>query len=320
VSATAWLVLGPAIAAIALAVFALVRRGRAEPFPLRDAPALGLRSRRTAFTRFGLLALLGGALAATFMLVPRPTGELSSLVPSGRNTLVVLDMSQSVSDLVYREIARTLQGVVTATGPNGRVGLVLFSDVAQLALPPGSHAVDLQPFTTFFRPKDQRGMTGKPIYYRAAGPTEQALVQYPLNPWFGHFSAGTQISTGLALARSALTRVGGGRAILLSDLQDDVADLPRLTRELVAWSGDPALELRIVALPPATAADKSIFTQITGRPEDVVDSLDLATGNRGAGEPRQGMSIPFLAVVLVLALVLSASLLRATPLRWSRSQ
>lgn len=319
-SAAAWWVVGPAIAAIAVAALAVGRGARPDRIPLADAGSLRPASRRATTIRVSLLAAIGGALAATFLLAPRPTGELSDLVSSGRNTLVVLDMSQSVSDLVYREIARTLQGIVTTAGPNGRVGLVLFSDSAQLALPPGSRAVDLAPFTTFFRPKDRRGMAGKPIYYRAAGPTEQALVQYPLNPWFGRFSAGTQISRGLRLARRALREPGGGRVILVSDLQDDSSDLPALTRELVTWERDPSLELRVVALPPATASDKSVFTQITGKPQNVVDSLDLATGNGGAGEPGQHMSISFLAVVLALAVVLGTNELLGTPLRWGRAR
>jgi hypothetical protein len=230
-------------------------------------------------------------------------------------------MSQSVSDLVYREIARTLQGIVTATGDHGRLGLVLFSDTAEEALPPDSRAGQLVPFIRFFRPMRERGVAGKPVYYRAAGPTEQAATQYPLNPWFGRFSGGTQISTGLRAAREALEREGGGgRAVLLSDLGEADEDVPRLTRELLRWVENPKLELKVVALPPATPARKSAFERITGDRSLVVDSLTLATGNAGLGEPTENIPWLFVGIVLALAGALALHEARGVPLSWRPAQ
>ena len=312
-----WWIALPVLVALAAIAVAARRARRIEPLPIADAAELRRASRRTAGVRGVLLLAVAGALAAVYVTAPRPTGELSSLVSSGQSTVVILDMSQSVSDLVYREIARTLEGIVTASGENGRLGLVLFSDAAQEALPPDSRAAELVPFIRYFRPLSERGLTGKPVYYRAAGPTEQAATQYPLNPWFGRFSGGTQISTGLRAGREALERDGGGgRAVLLSDLGEAEEDAARLTRELLRWQENPALELRVVALPPAIPADKTAFERITGDRDLVVDSLELVTGNEGVGEPAENIPWPFVGAVLALAVLLAANEARGIALSW----
>jgi hypothetical protein len=280
----------------------VVRSGAPRSLPVAGVPGLSRVARRTTLIRGGLVAAIGAVLAAAYLTAPRPTGELSSLVTSGRSTVVVLDISQSVSDLVYREISRTLEGIMTSAGESGNVGLVLFSDTAQEALPPGSRAAELGPFIR---------------YYRAAGPTEQLQTQYPLNPWYGRFSGGTQISTGLRVARVALERDGlPGRVVLLSDLAEADYDLPRLTQELLRYEQSSVIDLRVVALPPATPAQQSIFRRVTGKDDIVVDSLRLATGNESAGEPAGRIPWPFLGVVVALAVALAVHALFAVPLRW----
>jgi hypothetical protein len=303
---------------VAVAVIAVVawRGRRVVPLPLASAATPHAAARRTARVRAVLLLATGGALAGAYVTAPRPTGELSALVSSGQPTVVVLDMSQSVSDLVYSEIARTLEGVVTAAG-DGRLGLVIFSDDAQEALPPDSRAAELAPFIRYFKPKRERGVRAKPIYYRVAGPTEQAATEYPLSPWFGRFSGGTQISQGLRVARQALERDGrGGRAILLSDLGVAEEDVAPLARELLSWEANEKLELRVVALPPATPDRKAVFQRVTGDADVAVDSLALATGNEGVREPTSSIPWPFVGAILALAVVLAVNEARAVPLSW----
>ena len=120
---------------------------------------------------------------------------------------------------------------------DGRIGLVVFSDTAEEALPPGTKSSPSSSRSSATSDRGRSvGVAAKPLYYRAAGPTEQALTRYPVSPWFGGFSGGTQISTGLRVARVALARDGGsGRVLLVSDLAEASDDLPRLTRELVAF-------------------------------------------------------------------------------------
>lgn len=302
-----WWLVGPAAAALAVVAVLALRVRRPEPLPCGDLPVLGPAVGRARVLRAALVVLAAGALAAAFLVAPRPTGRLSNLVTAGADTVVVLDMSQSVSDLVYREIARTLEGVVTSAGDDGRVGLILFSDTAQEALPPGSSASALAPFVSYFRPKSERGINAKPVYYRAAGPTEQILTRYPVSPWFGRFSGGTQISTGLRAARVALSRHGaGGTVLLVSDLREAEFDTDRLTRELVAYEQDPRLDLRIIALPPATSEEKQLFWRVTGERGNIVDSLALSTGNEGEGEPARGIPWGYVGAILALACALAA--------------
>jgi hypothetical protein len=315
-SSLPWWLVTAVLVALAAVVALWLRAPRTAGVPLADVGALERSTRRTTLLRVSAVIAIGAALAAAYLAAPRPTGRLASLVSPDRTTVVVLDLSQSVSDLVYREIARTLEGIVTAAGEDGRVGLVVFSDVAQEALPPGTAASHLQPFIRYFRPRDERGVAAKPSYYRAAGPTQAPPPKYPLNPWFSGFSGGTQISTGLRAARISLARSGanGGRVVLLSDLAEDDADLPRLARELVAYERDPGLELRVVALPPATAVQKQLFARVAGDESSVVDSVSLATGSRADGRIGDAWPFPFLVAVLALALTTGFFLLRAVPI------
>jgi len=317
-----WWLAVPALLALAGAAALRVGVPRPAAVPLADAAALGAATRRTALLRLGAVAMIGAGLAAAYLTAPRPTGRLASLVAPGRQTVVVLDVSQSVSDLVYREIARTLEGIVTSAGEDGRAGLVLFSDVAQEALPPGTRASHLRPFVRYFRPRDERGVAPKPSYYRAAGPTQAPPPDYPLNPWFAGFSGGTRISTGLREARLALERSGsdGGRVVLLSDLAEADDDLPRLTRELVAYERNPALDLRVVALPPANAVQKQLFARIASDEGAVVDSTSLATGNRADAGLGKAAPVAFLAALAVLAAAAGFYLLRAVPIALTRGR
>jgi hypothetical protein len=318
---TPWLV-AFALAICAAIVLARLLRGRARALPVSDAPMLRRAARRTGLIRLGLGLAIGGTLAAAFVLAPRPAGQLSDLVSGEDSTVIVLDMSQSVSDLVYQEITRTLEGIVTAAGDSDRVGLVLFSDAAQEALPPGTAASELEPFIKFFRPNTERGLRAKPARYRIAGPTDVSPIQYPLSPWFGRFSGGTQISTGLAAGREALTRDGGdgGRVLLVSDLAEDETDVTRLANELRAYGQDPRLELDVVALPPATPEQKEFFLRATDGGASVVDSLALSTGNESVGEPDRPVASLFVLLVVALGVCFTAYELLARPLSWRAAE
>lgn len=302
----------------ALVAILLVRpRGASPPLPIGPGRTLARAARRTTRVLAALAFLAGALVAAAYLLAPRPTGRLDELVPAGRSTVVVLDVSQSVSDLVYQEIARTLEGIVTAAGDSRNVGLVLFSDVAQEAIPPGSDAAALRPFIRYFRPRQERGVPAKPFYYRSGSVESVQPTAYPVSPWYGRFSGGTKISTGLSLARVALARHGaGGLVVLVSDLADAEDDLPRLTRELVAYERDPGLELKVVALPAAKSGQKALFRRLTGASDSVVDSLSLATGNSRAGEPKTRLPLAFIAIVVLLGLALAANELFGRTFSW----
>jgi hypothetical protein len=265
-------------------------------------------------------AALVALLAVSAALLRQPQDRFGALVGGGRSTVDVLDLSASVSDLVYQEIARTLSGIVAEAGDSSRVGLVVFSDVAEEALPPGTRVAELRPFIRFFQPKHEPSASRKPSYYRAAGPTAAPPTAYPLNPWFRKFSGGTRISTGLETARLALERDGydRGRVLLLSDLAESEDDLPRLTAELARYASDPALDLHIVALPPATQAETGFFERILGKPGAVVASTELASAQRADGTPVGPFPTWLVVVVALLAAALAVHELVARPLAWER--
>jgi hypothetical protein len=313
-----WLVPLAVLAASALIVTLRGGATRAA-VPLADTAALGVSARRLRAVRVAVALPLVVALALTVASVREPDDQYTSLLSDRENTVIVLDVSASVSELVYQEIARTLTGIVEAGGDERRIGLVVFSDVAVEALPPGTPVDELRPYIRFFLPKQEPGASRKPSYYRAAGPTASAPIPYPQNPWFRKFSGGTHISTGLAAARQALLREGGqgGRVVLLSDLAEARNDLGKLTSELVAYARDPALDLQVVALPPATEAELAVFELTLADPGAVRVSADFGKGG-SSDEPLRGFPFWLAVLAAIGGLCLAVNEL-LQPLAWRRS-
>ena len=182
----------------------------------------------------------------------------------------------------------------------GDAGLVLFSDTAYQALPPGTPVAELGAFERFFR---------------VAPPTTPGLQpQPPRSPWTSSFSAGTRISTGLSLALDVLQRdhVARPLVILVSDLDDDAGDLESLTSVALAYR-KLGIPIRVVGLNPS--------------PEDAryVQRL-LPKGGQivGAGLPGERQAgavggVPQKIVILgvLLAGVLAAFLVATDRVRWS---
>ena len=156
---------------------------RTEAIPLADFERLSDAGRQTR--RLRVLAGAGCVVAACLSLVValRTHPTTTAFVPKGTNGVVVLDVSASISDETYTEIAATLERLASS---HGRYGLVLFSDTAYQALPPGTPATELRAFERFF------------VVPRQTTPGSIPLPSN--NPWSSQFSAGTRISTGLRLA------------------------------------------------------------------------------------------------------------------------
>ncbi len=318
-AALPWLV-PVAVALPAALVTVLRRRARPLVLPLADASSLAGAARRTALVRAGIAACLVVLLVLAAGLARRPADPIAGLLAGRSSTVVVLDMSASVSDPVYQEIARTLQGLVRTAGDDRRIGLVLFSDVAEEALPPGTRATELRPFIRYFLPQPEPGVRRKPPRYTAAGPGAPPSDPYPLSPWFRKFSGGTRISTGLAAARRALERDVGGRGnvLLLSDLAEADEDLPALARELSTYARTPALALTVVTLPPATPSEAALFLEILGPRRPVVESTAL-TGRLGAhGSPAGGFPALLVVLTALVGVALAANELLVQPLAWKR--
>ena len=296
----------PLLAAVPAALLYWLRRtARIGGLGLADAGALALPARRTSAIA-GATALAAALLVGFGALTLRePDDSVSALLPAGESTVVVLDVSASVSDLVYDEIARTLSLLAETPDDSVRVGLVLFSDVAQVALPPGALPRELRPFIRFFLPKTEPSARDRPSRYRPAGPFAPAPINYIISPWFADFGGGTAISVGLTAAREAIEDTGGqGNVLLISDLDNRESDARALARELVTYGrGDVSLE--VVAVPPAIPAQREMFERII-EGETVVDSRSLRRGRDSLEVRGPGRPIAFILLVVGVALLLVA--------------
>jgi hypothetical protein len=250
--------------------------------PLATTRELLGPARRTQVVRaaaaLGLLAL---ALIAILVSRHPRTHEIRFL-PAGSNGIVVLDLSASISSDTYSRIGQTLSDLSKS---RGRYGLVVFSDSAYEALPPGSPASAFQPLVRFF--------TLPPQKRPGVAPT------FPNNPWSDSFSAGTKISTGLDLARSILIgdRLARPEVLLISDLDDDPSDLPALGAVATAYRQEH-IGLNIVGLNPSTNDEQLFQKFVAGSGTLSHAQLPGEGGQAAAGSP-----FPWTLALVALALV-----------------
>ena len=258
-----------------------------------EGEARHARRIRTAFA----LALLGAAVAA-FVVAPVAPGR--RFLPSDTVGIVVLDISASIKPGYYYRIEHEL---ATLAATRERFGLVLVSDVAYEALPPGTPASELKPLLRFFAPPT--GNSG------ASGGGDQ-----PRSPWEQWFSAGTNLSAGLFLAADMLHQehVKRGGVVLISDLADDPADVGRVANAVLLFQ-QSHIPLEIVALNP-TPADAEFFKNLLGKAITQQATLPTSAEARGklglvASFPR-GLALAAAALIVLLA----ANEWWGEPLRW----
>ena len=214
--------------------------------PLADAQSLRPAARRTLAIRVAVAASLAGLIVAMIVVSRHSHTQTIVALPAHSSAIVVLDVSASISADTYSRIGATLSSLARS---GGRYGLVVFSDQAYEALPPGTPASDLQPLVRYFT---------LPPAHGGFAPT------FPPNPWASTFSAGTKVSAGLELAdRIAFQdKLRKPVVILVSDLDDDPADLPRLVTIMLALKRDH-VPLRIVGLNPSVE-DSILFKRLSG--------------------------------------------------------
>ena len=258
--------------------------------PLSDAQALRRAARRTALQRALLAAGVLVVAVAVVFAARDPEVESQPLLPTDADGIVVLDLSASISGDTHQRIRSTLLRLAAA---GGRHGLVVFSDIAYEALPPGTSASELRRVAR---------------YYDAANGQLADRT-----PWSFAFSGGTRISTGLELASSIIERDKLDRPALLlvSDLDDDTADVARMRRALEQLEASGA-EVRVVALNP-DPEDQRLFRRLLEP-----DAVTPATLDAPAADGVQA-KLPWTIVVLglLLALALAAHELWRSRLRWA---
>jgi hypothetical protein len=275
------------------------RRRADEALPLADAPALRRVVRRTRALRVALAVALVGLTLGGAQLARETHVERVSLLPSGTSGMLVLDLSASISTDTFARIQATLDSLARGKTP---FGLVVFSDVAYEALPPGTPPAELAPFVRFFRiPKTAPGYA----------------PSFPVNPWTRAFTGGTKISAGLAVARTVLGRahVRHGAVLLVSDLSDAPTDLPRVAEEVVAYDR-LHIPLRVVGLNPAPQ-DASYFRRLLQSHSDVLDARLPGEGEiRGQSEVSSSFPTGVVAAACALFLLLAANELAGARLAW----
>ena len=265
-----------------------------EAIPLADAQPFRRSAARTRLVRTTLAV---GALAAAVVAFATALGDPPVSVvtlPAGTDGIVVLDISASVSTSASRRLASTLDQLAHS---KGRYGLVLFSDTAYLALPPGSPAAELRPFTRFFG-VTTKGADGRP--------------RTPKSPWSSQFSAGTSIAQGLRLGLNVARAEEGRTAVLLvSDLDASAMDVGGIASVLLEYR-HVGVPLYVVALDPEPR-DRATFAALLASPDALTVAPDPLTSVVPESRVRDGRLI----VAALLTGVLLAGLLAVTArLRW----
>ena len=263
--------------------------------PVPGARGLSRIARRTALVR-GALAVATGALVLLVAVASRdPAVAQPSSLPVRSGDVVVLDLSASISSDTFSRIGETLRKLVAT---RSRFGLVIFSNVAYEALPPGTRASALTPLIR---------------YFTLAPGAEGAL---PTNPWTLSFSRGTRISAGLDLAHRIVVadHLSHARVVLISDLADDPQDIQRLNQVATSEYGSGRTPLRVVAL-NAAPDDAAFFARIAGTA--VTDAAAApAKPSPPAAAPRARLPIALVLLIVAAVVALAAYGLWAARLRW----
>jgi hypothetical protein len=199
---------------------------RLHPLTLAGADELADGARRSRLGLrlvLGLLALtLAGAFLQAHRLSWRPSADTGAHRSSG---VVVVDISGSTEGRGRAATRVALKALARSAGPGGRLGLVVFSDVAHSILPStaprASFADAVHRYLADRAPSAFGNGTAAP---QASSPDDLT----PLSMMFG----GTEISTGLVAAERDLERSGirGGHVYVISDLVDDVDDAHAFAR------------------------------------------------------------------------------------------
>jgi hypothetical protein len=263
--------------------------------PLADAPQMRSYARVTAAVT-GALAAIGIIFALAFTAVARNPHMRTTLGLSRHaDAVVVLDLSASITSDTFSRIGGTLR---TLSRSDGRFGLVVFSDNAYEALPPGTPARALAPLVRYFTLPRQNVPGFQP--------------QFPRNPWSGTFTAGTSISSGMRLATEiAEAHNPHPTIVLVSDLDDDPHDVPTL-EQILASDKLKHLHVHIVGLNP-TPSDVRLFRSALGRQTPIVEAPTVDNA-----PPQNVTPFPWLLVVLVAAVAaaLAGGIAWAPRLRW----
>jgi hypothetical protein len=143
--------------------------------PYAGARGLGRLAAQTKLVRVLLAVALVLFVLATAASARHPHSTVQPFVSPKAGGIIVLDLSASVTSDTYSRIHESLQELIAR---GGRYGLVVFSNTAYEALPPGTPASALQPLLRYFAVPAN------------TPPGEQPT--FPNNPWSESFKSGTE--------------------------------------------------------------------------------------------------------------------------------
>jgi hypothetical protein len=251
-----------------------------QAIPLADAGVLAKPARRQTLIRVVLAVALVASLAGAVLFAQRPGEGDRALVKGADSGVVVLDLSASIG-----QPGRTVVDPFEYLADTGQeFGLVIFSGRAYEVLPPGTSSAELRPIIRALLPFPDvclaRADIQCPPGTRRVLPDSQEgerIRRLQVTPWDSNFRGGTEISTGLFLAREMLERHGMKEhgVLLISDLDDALLDVPNLTRELITYRAQK-IPLHVVALAPFED-DRFFFERILGK-DAFVDHADMTPG------------------------------------------
>ena len=298
---------------------------RHQAIPLADIRSLADPVRRTALLRWALAIALLAVVGAAAWTAREPGASGVEFAKGGDSGIVVLDMSASIGQ-ARRRLTEPMQYLVD-TGQD--FGLVLFSSIAYEALPPGTDSTELKGYLDALQPFPDvcvaSEFTPCPVGTRRVDPDSEEAEQIrrdSASPWTENFRGGTNISTGLSLARQLLQRHGveGRGVLLISDLDDSLLDVPALTRELITYRREK-IPIHIVAMAPFDE-DRFYFERLVGK-EAFVDRADLAPARLAQERERAeqaGVPQGLTGLALLLLMLLAANEHFCARLAWRRGQ
>jgi len=257
-----------------------MKLGPHQAIPLADAGAMSKPARRLTAIRVLLAVGLVASLAGAVFFAQRPGEGDRALVKGADSGVVVLDLSASIG-----QPGRTVVDPFEYLADTGQeFGLVIFSGRAYEVLPPGTSSAELRPIIRALLPFPEvclaRADIQCPKGTRRVIPDSkegERIRRLQVTPWDSSFRGGTEISMGLRLAREMLERHGMKEhgVLLISDLDDALLDIPRLTRELITYRAQE-IPLHVVALAPFED-DRFFFERILGK-DAFVDRADMTPG------------------------------------------
>jgi hypothetical protein len=264
---------------------------------LADFAAFAGALRRSRAVQLAAAAAVAAVAIVLFLTAPRSAAPPNAVLGTRGTSIVVVDVSASISWDTYARIATTLDGLRRS---GGKVGLIFFSDTAYQALPPGTPAAQLASFERFFvvRQPSQQGFQPQP----------------PRSPWTDTFSSGTRISQGLALALETIRRdaLRDPRVLLVSDLDDDTSDLESMTSVALAYR-KLGVPISVAALNPSQQ-DQAYMQRLLPHGGSLVDVPLQAQPH---GTTHAGVPVRVVVCALLLAAALGLLLTVTQRLRWA---